>query len=115
MFVICLIISYKYTNKTSISQLFSKLFLSRTHVNRYTQDQIYQAICNLILFERIKKEDDLSNDFTEAGYPTRILEYLVNTFESFDTYVPNDSFFNSEILEEQIKRDINELQNFLSK
>ena len=26
MFVICLIISYKYTNKTSISQLFSKLF-----------------------------------------------------------------------------------------
>ena len=34
MFVICLIISYKYTNKTSISQLFLKLFLSRTHVTK---------------------------------------------------------------------------------
>lgn len=84
-------------------------------LDRYTQDQIYQAICNLILFERIKKEDNLSNDFTEAGYSTRILEYLVNSFESFDTYVPDDSFFNSEIIEAQIKRDINELQNYLSK
>lgn len=82
---------------------------------RYTVDQIHQAICNLVLFERIKKENDLSEDFTEAGYPTRILEYLVSTFESFDSFVPDDLFFTSELIEEQIKTDINELQSYLSK
>ncbi|MCL2650489.1 MAG: hypothetical protein FWD60_05600 [Candidatus Azobacteroides sp.] len=82
---------------------------------KYERDIIIQAICNLILFERLKQEKDLSADFTKAGYPTRILDYLISTFESFSSYFPADDFFTLEKVENQIKNDQYQLNEYLKK
>lgn len=82
---------------------------------KFEQDTIIQAICNLILFERLKQEKNLSTDFTKQGYPINILEYLLSTFESFTSYFPADDFFTMENIENQIKNDQHELSDYLKK
>jgi hypothetical protein len=82
---------------------------------KYEKDIIIQAICNLILFERLKREKDLSPDFTKTGYPINILDYLLSTFESFSSYFPTDDFFTMEKVENQIKNDQHELNEYLKK
>lgn len=82
---------------------------------KYENEIIVQAICNLILFERLKQEKDLSSDFTKAGYPTRILDYLISTYESFSSYFPTEDFFSIEKIEYQIKNDQRELNEYLKK
>jgi hypothetical protein len=80
---------------------------------KYKEDIIIQAICNLILFERLKQEKNLSADFTKTGYPVNILDYLISTFESFSSYFPPDDFFTLEKIETQIKNDQHELNEYL--
>jgi hypothetical protein len=82
---------------------------------KYEKNIIIQAICNLILFERLKQEKNLSPDFTKNGYPTRILDYLVSTFESFSSFFPTVDFFTEEKIENQIKNDRHELNEYLKK
>lgn len=81
----------------------------------YEKDQIVQAICNLTIFERIKQNVDLSSDFTSQGYPNRILDYLLFTFESFDSYYPDDDFYTEEKIIQQIQNDKNELTQYFKK
>ncbi len=82
---------------------------------KYEKDIIIQAICNLILFERLKQEKDLSPDFTKTGYPINILDYLLSTFESFSSYFPTADFFTMKKIENQIKNDQCELKEYLKK
>lgn len=82
---------------------------------KYELAYIYQAICNLILFERLKQIDNLPNDFTGTGYPTNILEHILSTYESFKSYYPNDDFFTVEKIIIQISNDKHELSEYLKK
>lgn len=82
---------------------------------KYEKDTIIQAICNLILFERMKQEKDLSADFTKHGYSIHILDYLLSTFESFSSYFPPNDFFTTQKVENQIKNDQHQLSEYLKK
>ncbi len=86
-------------------------------INKLTFEKgiIKQAICNLILFERLKLVDNLSENFTKSGYSNRILEYLLTNYESFDSYYPSDDFFTLEKIKKQILNDKKELESFLNK
>lgn len=79
----------------------------------YDMEIIKQAICNLTIFERLKQMDNLSPDFTKEGYPNRIQEYLLETYESFDSYYPSDDFYTEERIVNQVKNDQKELENYL--
>lgn len=81
----------------------------------YPSEIIVQAICNLTIFERLKQIKDLSPDFTKSGYPNRILDYLIETYESFDSYYPPDEFYTDKRIINQIQNDKNELETYLSK
>lgn len=77
----------------------------------YTRDQTLQAICNLILFERLQLQKPMAVDFNSASYDMSILEYLMANFESFDSYMPNDTFFTKQKIENQIRLDAKFLKN----
>lgn len=81
----------------------------------FEKDQVMQAICNLTIFERLKQNADLTCDFTGLGYPNRILDYLLFTFESFDSYYPDDEFYTEERIIQQIQNDKNELTQYFNK
>jgi hypothetical protein len=82
---------------------------------QYDTEIIKQAICNLTIFERIKRINDLSSDLTKEGYNNRIFNYLLSTYESFDSYYPPDDFYSEELIIKQIQNDKKELENYLSK
>ncbi|MGB5988697.1 MAG: hypothetical protein WBG43_03030 [Marinifilaceae bacterium] len=81
----------------------------------YDTPIIKQAICNLTIFERLKNEKELLKEFSEEGYTMAILEYLLDTYESFDSYFPNDDFYTEERVLSQIINDKKELETYLSK
>ncbi len=83
--------------------------------SKYDTEIIKQAICNLTIFERLKQINELSPDFTELGYPNRILEYLLSTYESFDSFYPTDDFYTEDQIIRQIQNDQKELETYLSK
>lgn len=83
--------------------------------DEYDSSEIHQAICNLVVFERLGRNPDLKGEFLEHGHLLNILEHLLSTFESFDSFYPDDSFFTKSRLEEQIIKDRMELHNYLSK
>ncbi|MDB5002098.1 MAG: hypothetical protein JWQ34_323 [Mucilaginibacter sp.] len=77
-----------------------------TTINKnYTSDQIIQAICNLVLFERLQRQKPMVIDLKSPGYDLSILEYLIANFESFDSYFPEDNFFTKQKIENQIRLD----------
>lgn len=80
----------------------------------YNSEIIKQAICNLTIFERIKRDENLAEDFTKTGY-NRILDYLLSSFESFDSYYPEDVFYTEEKVISQINNDKKELETYLNK
>jgi len=82
---------------------------------RYEKDQIIQAICNLTIFERINQNVELTDDFTSQGYPNRILDYLLFTFELFDSYYPDNDFYTEERIIQQIQNDKNEVTQYFNK
>jgi hypothetical protein len=82
---------------------------------KYDDVLIIQAICNIILMERIHKEGKSHNNFKNSGVANNILDYLSNNHESFKSYIPDDIFFTKYKIESQINRDKKELLTFLSK
>jgi hypothetical protein len=81
----------------------------------YDIEIVKQAICNLTIFERLMQVEDLSKDFTKTGYANSILDYLLSTYESFDSYYPLDDSYTDERIINQIKNDQKELENYLNK
>lgn len=82
---------------------------------KYDDDLIIQAICNIVLLERIHKEGKSYSGFKESGVANNILDYLSNNHESFKSYFPDDTFFTKYKIESQINRDKKELLTFLNK
>jgi len=82
--------------------------------NEYEADVVYQAICNLLLFERIKKDTVWASKFAEPHerHGHFLLEYLVTTHESFDSYIPHENFFDVQKLERQLTLDKKELEDY---
>ncbi|OHD09615.1 MAG: hypothetical protein A2086_14210 [Spirochaetes bacterium GWD1_27_9] len=81
---------------------------------KYKKSQIVQSICNIILFERLKKDNKLDIIFEDSkNYQIKILEYLLNNYESFSSYYPSDNFFSELIIKRQIEYDLTELDKYL--
>lgn len=72
---------------------------------RYSSEQIFQAFCNILLLERLKKSNTFRINTSSAGYDLSLLEYLIETHESFDSYFPDITFFTKQSLEKQIRLD----------
>lgn len=81
----------------------------------YGEAQIKQAICNLALLERLKKLENQPIDVNKSGYDLDIITYLAETFESFDSYFPEDSYFTKQVIEKQIRADAKFLKEKLAK
>ena len=81
----------------------------------YSLEVIKQAICNLTIFERIKRDEKIGEDFTKTDYPNRILDYLLSSIESFDSYYPEDNFYTEGRVISQINNDKKELETYFSK
>lgn len=78
---------------------------TKTINKRYSQEHIFQALCNIILFERLKKKDSLKLNTTAAGFDLKIIDYLVENYESFDSFFPEDVIFTKQSVEKQIRLD----------
>lgn len=76
---------------------------------KYSTSYIFQAICNLILAERLKTEPNLDMNFFNRSQSINILQYLNNNYESFRSFFPDDRFFTKYKIEAQINRDKKEL------
>ncbi|MET3029193.1 hypothetical protein ABXT06_21120 [Flavobacterium sp. UW10123] len=81
----------------------------------YENTQIIQAICNLTIFERIKSDEEVLRNFRDTGHAIDILDYLLSTFESFESYYPSDDFYTQERIIGQIENDKNELEKHFNK
>ena len=83
--------------------------------NKYQTDVVCQAICNLLLFERIKRDatwaEKLAQPHERHGH--LLLEFLLTTHESFDSYFPADDFFDVQKVDSQMKLDRKELEDYL--
>jgi hypothetical protein len=80
----------------------------------FSQQQVQQAICNIILTERLKQESsELKTN--GPGHDINLLRYLLETIESFDSYFPPDNFFTKPLIKQQLKRDKDYLTDYLSK
>lgn len=73
---------------------------------RYSQEQIIQGICNIVLSGRLSLQGN-SVDFTphDKGFSLELIQYLAETHESFDSFFLEDQFFTKQIIEKQIRLD----------
>ena len=83
-------------------------------ISTFDKHIIWQAIANLVIFERLQREKGASPEFLQEGHLTKILDYLTLTYESFESYYPPDEFFTEEKVRNQIENDNIELQNYLN-
>lgn len=72
---------------------------------KYSKDQITQAVCNLILFERMKQSNVPTINTVEKGYDLKIIEYLSENYESYSSYFPETESFTKQKIERQIRLD----------
>lgn len=72
---------------------------------KYSLDQITQAVCNLILFERLKQSTVPIINTVENGYDLKIIEYLSENYESYNSYFPETEHFTKQKVERQIRLD----------
>lgn len=72
---------------------------------KYSEDQITQAVCNLILFERLKQSNVPTINTAEKGYDLKIIEYLSETYESYNSCFPETESFTKQKIERQIRLD----------
>ena len=82
-------------------------------ISTFDKHIIWQAIANLVVFERLQREKGVSPEFLQEGHLTKILDYLTLTYESFESYYPPDDFFTEEKVRNQIENDNIELQKYL--
>ncbi|OYQ75477.1 hypothetical protein B9T12_04875 [Wohlfahrtiimonas chitiniclastica] len=80
-------------------------------IGTYDEILIKQAICNLTVEERMKK--DCTSDSSFLISEINRLQYLVSTYESFVSYYPDDDFYTIEKIKEQISNDQKVLEDYL--
>lgn len=81
----------------------------------YTHSQIAQAVCNLVLLERLKLANPKNVDINKPGLDLSLIEHLLVTYESFDSHTPDLSYFTKQKIEKQIRSDAKYLKQYLSK
>jgi len=88
----------------------------RSSINkRYIDGQIFQAICNLVLLERLKVENPSGINTNLKGYDLEVIRHLSETYESFDSIFPDDTFFTKQRIEKQIRLDEQYFKNNANK
>lgn len=100
-------LTYSKLNNLWLGKLQNKLCM------HYDLEIIKQAICNLTVLERLKQQPNLTIDLNHKNSSLKILEYLLATYESFDSYYPEDNLYTEESVLRQIENDKKELETFL--
>ena len=77
--------------------------------------EIIQAICNITLIERLKRDSNNSLIKQNNNQSITILSYLLSTYESFDSYFPQAKFYSKGKILQQIKKDKKELTQYQKK
>ncbi len=78
-------------------------------------EEVYQSICNLVLFERLKQDNPSGIKSSGPGGDMRLLQHLLETVESFDSYFPPETFFTKSNIQKQAKLDKQYLKSYLEK
>lgn len=100
---------HKINNKKWLENIFIKLS------SKYNRNEITQAICNMILFERMGMAGINEKNVPKIGYAVDLLDYLSQNYETFTSYFPQDSFFTPYKVEAQICRDRKQRISLLTK
>lgn len=82
------------------------------HISR---SQVIQAICNLVLLERLKQNNPSGIKTDGLGYDMNLLQYLLHQVESFGSYLPPPEFFTKASIKKQAKLDKTYLTEYLQK
>ena len=99
----------KLANKNWLHNITSKLN------NKYDKEEIIQAVCNMILFERMAKSGISEKNISKIGYAVDLIDFLSQNYETFTSYYPPDNFFSSYKVEAQICRDRKQRISLLTK
>lgn len=92
----------KYFYPLTIDKIYYEKYLKKEieELNKkYEVTLIYQAICNLILKYRLKNEKRYFKNWKEID----VLEYLLQTPETFKSIYPDEKYFSLGRIESQIK------------
>lgn len=82
------------------------------HISR---PAVIQAICNIVLLERLKQNNPLGTKTDGPGYDIGLLQHLLQQVESFGSYFPPPEFFTKALIKKQAKLDKKYLTEYLSK
>lgn len=72
---------------------------------RYTTGQIHQAICNMIVLQRVAINKKVKVAPGTPDFPAELLRYLLENPEAADHYFPAEEYFTKQKIEKQIRLD----------
>lgn len=80
----------------------------------FTESEVFQAICNIVLFERIDSNPEIQKEIIKDGLvdKTGILKYIIDTPEMLSSYYPENNLFTKELILQQIELDHKDLLNY---
>jgi hypothetical protein len=82
------------------------------HISR---PEMIQAICNIVLLERLKQNNPQGIKTNGIGYDMDLLQYLLQQVESFGSYFPPPELFTKALIKRQAKLDKKYLTEYLQK
>lgn len=82
------------------------------HISRL---EVLQAICNIVLLERLKQSNPEDVKTDGPSYDIGLLQHLLRQVESFGSYFPPTEFFTKALIKKQAKLDKNYLTEYLQK
>lgn len=82
------------------------------HISRA---EVIQAICNIVLLERLKQNNPREVKTVGPGHDMNILQHLIQDVESFSNYFPPTELFTKSLIQKQTKLDKKYLTEYLQK
>jgi hypothetical protein len=82
------------------------------HISR---SEVIQAICNIVLLERLKQSNPREVKTDAPGYDINLLQHLLHEVESFGSYFPPNELFTKALIKKQAKLDKKYLTEYLQK
>lgn len=82
------------------------------HISR---PEVIQAICNIVLLERLKQSNPRGVKTDGPGYDMDLLQHLLQQAESFGSYFPPTELFTKALIKKQAKMDKKYLTEYLQK
>lgn len=99
----------KIENENWLSEVIASI---PPHISR---PEILQAISNIVLMERLKQSNPYEVKTDGRGYDLNLLQHLLKTVETYNSYFPNASFFTKSLIKKQAKLDKQYLTDYLQK